>query len=640
MVATRIDKEKITFQSKNRVPTDKVELPTIQEAHKRFLLRNIRTISEILHTLYGSPNLGNKQDPLDELVYIHLSKKTNEKGYVQAFDNLANAFPKWKGLAHADTLLVQQLIESAGLGKQRAEEIQSNFRVIRDKFGEESLEPIRKWSNHKVFEFLTSLKGIGPKSALCVMMYSLGRKVFPVDTHVHTISERLGFLPPKLDHDQAQKALADIFPKEFRYGLHVDMILHGRRVCRRNSPACHLCNLDRFCLFNRKQSLRNEAGTPMVDVFCGAGGASLGLTDAGFSVKLAIDNDTKATDTYYLNHKNISIDQVLNCNIEELSSNFLRSKVKDKIFLLFGGPPCQGWSHIGKNHKNGQYGRDFLSDPKNRLYKQFIRQLDIFEPEYFVMENVPGLLSAHNGKYANMIKAEFREHNYESITLILNASDFGVAQNRIRVFFFGKRTSEKCSRAEAMKRLSGIQSFLEQNGSEAKISFRQVLSGLPLLKAGEGANVLMDNITVSKNLPDSKPHLIFNDLARKHMARDRRIYELLTEGEDYKEFSERCKDTSLLPYTSESFRTKFRKIDGNLPSPAIIAHLSRDANSYIHPDCNRGITVREGARIQSFPDDFNFLGHGFSQFILLGNAVPPKLAEIIGKSILENTKEG
>ena len=374
----------------------------------------------------------------------------------------------------------------------------------------------------------------------------------------------------------------------------------------------------------------------MVDVFSGAGGASIGLRDAGFSVKLAIDNNIRATDTYYLNHPELSIDQVINDNIENLDSHFLSNKVKEKIFLVFGGPPCQGWSNIGKNRRNGKNCLSFLNDPKNKLYEQFVRQLDIFEPEFFVMENVPGLLSAHNGKYANLIKEEFRRHRYESITLILNASNFGVAQNRTRIFFIGKRVTKSCNSDEALRCLSIIQSSIDQKGTNKKISFRDIIGGLPQLCAGEGANVIRSDSHDKKTLDTPGSSLIFNHFTRSHMARDLQIYKLLKEGEDYTDFSKRCNDKSLLPYDTESFGTKFRKINGGKPSPAIISHLSRDANSYIHPDYNRGITVREGARIQSFPDDFIFLGEGFTQFILLGNAVPPQLAKIIGLSIIQN----
>jgi DNA (cytosine-5)-methyltransferase 1 len=189
--------------------------------------------------------------------------------------------------------------------------------------------------------------------------------------------------------------------------------------------------------------------------------------------------------------------------------------------------------------------------------------------------------------------------------------------------------------------LEKIKLKIENKKTNELKSFRQAIMNLPHLKPGEGANVacnISNSIGVEGRFEGNS--LVFNHFSRSHNKRDLTIYRLLAEGEDYGKFSERNDDTSLLPYASDSFKTKFRKIDGNQPSPAIISHLSRDANSYIHPDDNRGITVREGARIQSFPDDFIFLGNGFRQFVLLGNAVPPDLSEIIGKAIVEVIKEG
>jgi DNA (cytosine-5)-methyltransferase 1 len=370
----------------------------------------------------------------------------------------------------------------------------------------------------------------------------------------------------------------------------------------------------------------------MVDVFCGAGGASLGLEDAGFAVKLAVDIDRKATDTYYLNNEDLSFDQVITCDLRLLDNRFLRRRVHEKIILVFGGPPCQGWSHIGKNRKNGSNGIDFLEDEKNTLYKEFSRQLDIFKPVYFVMENVPGLMSAHNGKYAGIIKHEFRKHGYESATIELNASDFGIAQNRKRIFFIGRRVGRKGGRTEARNELELISKKIEGKAEKNPSSFRRATRGLPRLKAGEGANVIR---SAAQSEEGSKPQLIFNHFARKHNSRDLKIYELLSEGEDYADFSKEKREDVLLPYSTDSFKTKFRKIKGNDRCYTIISHLSKDANSYIHPDDDRGITVREAAKVQSFPDDFIFLPKGFSQFITLGNAVPPRLAEAIGKSIIE-----
>jgi DNA (cytosine-5)-methyltransferase 1 len=372
----------------------------------------------------------------------------------------------------------------------------------------------------------------------------------------------------------------------------------------------------------------------MIDVFCGAGGATLGFKSAGFAVKLAVDNDRRATDTYYLNNEELSFDHVITCDLRSLDSKFLRKQAHGKIILVFGGPPCQGWSHIGKNRKNGNNGTDFLEDEKNTLYKEFVRQLDIFNPRYFVMENVPGLVSAHDGKYVKMIQREFRKHGYESTTVELNASDYGIAQNRKRIFFIGRRIYRKRGAARAKGYLQKIMRKIEAREEKSgTLSFRDVTKGLPHLKAGEGANVIRVGGFAESNR--YKSQLIFNHFARKHNDRDLRIYELLSEGKDYGDLSKKAIDKELLPYSTESFQTKFRKIRGDRHCYAIISHLSKDANSYVHPDDNRGITVREAARVQSFPDDFIFLPKGFSQFIPLGNAVPPKLAKVIGESIIE-----
>ena len=615
---------------------DREDALSSKEKHRLFLLRNIDTISEIFEALYRSPNHGNKLDPLDELIYIHLSKKTNELGYSKAFDRLSLSYPNWTGLADADAEVVKRIIASAGLGNQRTAELLGNLKRIKEKFGKLTLDPLRDLSEKRIFEFLTSLKGIGSKSALCIMMYSMGKEVFPADTHVHTVCERMGFIDAGLNHDKAQMELAELLPHKLRYGLHVNMVAHGRKVCRKQGgPLCELCNLSKFCLYFRTLQVPKK-GFSMIDVFCGAGGGSLGLKNAGFEIKLAVDSDRRATDTFYLNNEDLSFDHVVNCDIRLLEDKFLRKRVHGKITLVFGGPPCQGWSYIGKNRRNGSNGISFFEDEKNTLYEEFARVLDIFEPRYFLMENVPGLVSARNGIYEEIIRQEFLNRRYESATIELNASDYEVAQNRKRVFFIGHRIYASGGSALARDNLMRIINTLKAKGRESTNSFRNETRDLPHLKAGEGANVLRaENLTGTN---EKKLRLIFNHFARKHNNRDLRIYELLGEGDDYAEFSKEKRDKKLLPYSTKSFKTKFRKIKGNGKCYTIISHLSKDANSYVHPDDNRGITVREAARIQSFPDDFIFLPKGFSQFIHLGNAVPPKLAKVIGESIIEIIK--
>jgi DNA (cytosine-5)-methyltransferase 1 len=472
-------------------------------------------------------------------------------------------------------------------------------------------------------------------------MYSLGKKVFPVDTHVHTICERMGFIESGLNHKIAQERLAEMFPKKYRYSLHVNMVAHGREVCHeRGKPLCHDCYLKKFCLYFRKTARKKSKGVSMVDLFCGAGGGSLGFIDAGFGVKFAVDNNVAATDTYYLNRPELSFDEVLRYNIKDLDRESLRERVKEKIVLVFGGPPCQGWSNTGKNRKrNGNQEWNFLEDEKNKLYIEFLKGLDAFQPRFFVMENVPGLMTAHKGKYAAIIEVSFLEHNYMSQMILLNASDYGIAQNRERIFFLGRRIYENEKLDFAKKELDAIIELIRKKKTDRQVSFRRAMVGLPYLKPGEGANVLrFDGMKIQGNgelEDDAECHLVFSHFARRHNSRDLEIYELLREGENYEQLHKRIDRKDLRPYSMESFNTKYRKISGNDPCYTIVSHLSRDANSYVHPDDNRGITVREATRIQSFPDDYIFLEKGYKQFILVGDAVPPILARVIGDAMIE-----
>lgn len=592
-------------------------------------------INEILDKCYGSPNHGNKPDPMDELIYIHLSKKTHEAGYARAFENLSKAFPRWKGLAEAEPKRILKLISCAGLGIKRTEELLSNIKEIKKRFKTKTLNPLKNWSERKIFDFLTGLKGIGPKSARCIMMYSLGKEVFPVDTHVHTICERMGFIAEGLNHKVVQEELAEMFPKAYRYSLHVNMVAHGREVCKeRGRPRCDMCYLRKFCnRFRREKRKSIKNGPKMIDIFCGSGGASQGFREAGFNVKLAIDMDIAATDTYYLNIPELTFDEVLTGDIRGLSDEFPKESIKGKIDLLIGGPPCQGWSNIGKNWKNGNNGKDFLKDGRNALYTEFVKQLDNFKPKYFIMENVPGLLTAHDGKYKKIIQNEFKKHGYESETTILETSRYGIPQNRARIFFFGRKIDKREKEGTSRKELLEIITAIKKMESGISISFRRAMTGLPHLAPSEGSDVMrLDGMKLQgETIPrPNKGKLVFNHFARPHNKRDLEIYNLIREGENYLEFSKRIGMEELLPYDTKSFNTKFRKINGNRPCFAIISHLHKDANSYIHPEDNRGITVREAARIQTFADDFIFLAKGFRQFIPVGNAVPPRLAEIIG----------
>ncbi|MDP9439702.1 MAG: endonuclease III [Actinomycetota bacterium] len=213
------------------------------------LERNLERLSTDLHELHGTPDLGNHADPLDELVYIILSRRTNEGAYQSAYRSLRAAFRTWEEVADAPVEAVESAISASGLARRKAVSIGAFLRTIRDRFGACTLESLRSWEDDEVLDFLDDLPGVGTKSALCVMLYSLGRPVFPVDAHVGRVLGRLGVLEPagidlvEMEHRPRQRVLLDAIPPHLRYGLHVNLVVHGRFPCRAVRPACVQCPL-------------------------------------------------------------------------------------------------------------------------------------------------------------------------------------------------------------------------------------------------------------------------------------------------------------------------------------------------------------------------------------------------------------
>ncbi|NMC96578.1 MAG: hypothetical protein GYA70_03830 [Deltaproteobacteria bacterium] len=190
---------------------------------------------------------GNKANPLDEVIYILLSSQTDEKKFQQAYTDLKRRFHSWKRLSRNDIRAISAIIEPAGLSKVKSENIVTLFEMIENNFGVRSLAQLKKMPDDVVENYLCSLPGIGKKSARCVMMYSLNRQVFPLDTHCFRILKRLGAHdyphPIRRWHDRIQ----EIVPKDIRYALHVTLLSLGRDLCRSLTTNCGKCPLKEIC---------------------------------------------------------------------------------------------------------------------------------------------------------------------------------------------------------------------------------------------------------------------------------------------------------------------------------------------------------------------------------------------------------
>jgi endonuclease III len=214
----------------------------VRSLNMRGLRRKSHHVAAALHKVHGSPNHANKQDPMDELIFIVLSQMTTHKALVRVYDNLKLKYDNWDRLSVTSIRRLKHLIHHAGLANHKAVRIKSIAARIKNEFGTVSLHPLRLWSDSEVERFLTSLPGVGIKTAKCVMLFSLNRQVLPVDTHVMRVSRRLGLV-----NTPDNFRLEQIVAPEDRYSFHVNVVAHGRATCQAIRPNCSSCSLQTIC---------------------------------------------------------------------------------------------------------------------------------------------------------------------------------------------------------------------------------------------------------------------------------------------------------------------------------------------------------------------------------------------------------
>lgn len=324
------------------------------------------------------------------------------------------------------------------------------------------------------------------------------------------------------------------------------------------------------------------------------------------------------------------LDSVLNIEITDDSIKGIFSKIDTllkgkKVDLIIGGPPCQAYSLLGRHQENIE------NDPRNKLYIQYGRFLKQYDPKAFVFENVPGLLSANKGQHFKNLKAYFRKLGYEVYHDTLDASDYGVLQARKRIIIVGWKKDIDFG-------------FPKIEKTNKAFVVNDIFRDLPKLKPGEARQIA--NYTVEKNEYLEKFELrngvdfVTQHISRPHNERDLKIYK--TAINKWNNNNERLKypdlPTELKSHKNEtSFIDRYKVVNGNGVSHTVVAHIAKDGHYYIHPDVKqcRSISVREAARLQSFPDDFYFEGSRSAAFKQIGNAVPPLMAYAIAKSINE-----
>ncbi len=215
--------------------------------------RNVSRIVKILGDTYGNPRHGNKKNPLNELIYIILSTRTQERSFRKAFAQLKRAFPSWNRISFGDRGRIRKLLRPNGLAHLKTEQILAIIDRLRREFGRATLARVRSMSDREAEQFLIQLPGVSLKVAKCVLMYSIDRHVLPVDVHVHRVARRLGF-SVKNRPDTSQHLIEGAVPPRFRYAFHVNAIAHGRELCTPRNPQCGRCPISGYCQFFKGHS--------------------------------------------------------------------------------------------------------------------------------------------------------------------------------------------------------------------------------------------------------------------------------------------------------------------------------------------------------------------------------------------------
>lgn len=333
-----------------------------------------------------------------------------------------------------------------------------------------------------------------------------------------------------------------------------------------------------------------------IDLFCGAGGMSYGFEMVGFKPVLAIDIWQDALDTYKHNNPNGTTlcADLSNIDIKQVAQDYGIKKVD----LIIGGPPCQGFSVAGKR---------IVDDIRNKLYKSFVSFVEYFSPDMFVMENVPNILSIGDGIVRESILADFKALGYDVKYKVLTASDYGVPQNRRRAIFVGTKKGEFDFPTPSVK---------------TKVTTSQALSDLPESSVADGSKYAESEQSDYQKWARSKSKGVYNHETTVHSEKTKHIISLVPDGGNYKDLPEEYRNT-------RKMHIAWTRLNSQKPSITI----DTGHRHHFHYCYNRIPTVRECARIQSFPDDYVFLKSRTSQYKQVGNAVPPLLAAAIAEEV-------
>ena len=386
-----------------------------------------------------------------------------------------------------------------------------------------------------------------------------------------------------------------------------------------------------------------------IDLFCGAGGFTEGFKQAGFRCLYGNDIDPNAIETFRLNHPQAWADSR---QIEKVDPGNVRRKLglrRGELSVITGGPPCQGFSINAPDR--------FLEDPRNALFKHYIRFIDEFKPLAFVFENVPGILSLADGHIYERVQNELKKHGYQLSSRILFAAHYGVPQERWRLIIMGSRKGLAPAVPEPTHFASGRANFkggkthtiqllpFDRLALLPHVTVSEALADLPELEMGEGGEVVaygdISPSNYAKSLRNGNIET-YNHYAAKLAPQNRERLKYIKPGGSWRDIPFHLLPKGMKRARKSDHTKRYGRLRGDGLSATIMTKCDPHWGPVFLPSQDRALTVREAARLQSFPDNYRFVGPRVSQYEQVGNAVPVLMAKAIAKAIarhLEGKRE-
>lgn len=391
-----------------------------------------------------------------------------------------------------------------------------------------------------------------------------------------------------------------------------------------------------------------------IDLFCGAGGFAKGFEMAGFQCIGGIDNVQAAVDTHSYNFPN---SKSICRDIRTIEPEEFHKEIgNQKVDVIIGGPPCPTFSTIGHakiQSINKIHDRDITDDPRNELFLDYLKFVKYFQPKIFIIENVPNFMTKYKGETFKAVKEiianDLPEYDIVEPTRVLNSVFYGVPQIRKRMMLVACQKGYKFEYPEpthwyheslSTRCIKTYEKAKELNDSKLPlyIDVETALKDLPKItdnwRTDECEYSSHFNLhPYQKLMRANTDTTVKNNICRMSNVRAKKVFSHMKQGDIYMDLPKQVRQ--ILPFREDIFKDRLKKLVNTNPSWTVIAHIGMDGYMYIHPDELRTLSVREAARLQSFPDDFIFLGNQQQTYVQVGNAVPPLLAYALAKSTLE-----